>query len=229
MAPDSRNGSKVLLVGPVFSTRKPGLAQRLRKAARSANYVIAVDGGLDFCARAGIRPDLAVGDWDSLRDLKLKDHVTAFDLPVNKDRSDLYFALDRARRLGFLLSLTCIGFSGGRPDHHFAVLQELSLFSQKGMPRFSAPPVLLADDAEYLFLSSRAPEYCFNAKNKRVVSIFAMNAAVEGLTLEGFRYPLRKARLSPSSRGLSNVTNAVRCRIKLERGRLLVVLPDELG
>ena len=46
-------------------------ASYVREFLEEAPYVICADGGLDLARRCGIRPDLIVGDFDSLQGLIL--------------------------------------------------------------------------------------------------------------------------------------------------------------
>ena len=56
------NLSNVLLIG---NGTLPGAAL-LERLAREATFILAADGGADKARAAGIRPDLVIGDLDSL-------------------------------------------------------------------------------------------------------------------------------------------------------------------
>ena len=88
------------------------------------DFVICADGGLDYALRSGIKPDLTVGDYDSLENLKQlaeQEHVT---LPVEKDDTDTMAAIKIALARGYrdFLLLNC---TGGRLDHTYANLTAL--------------------------------------------------------------------------------------------------------
>src|SRR4051812_12235708 len=111
-----------------------GSARELRRSldsvgidARSIPLLVAVDGGLKLLRRAGLEPDFAVGDWDSLspgRPAAALRGILHFTLPRDKDRSDLYYACRAAIAAG-ANDLVCLGVTGGRPDHQLAALFDL--------------------------------------------------------------------------------------------------------
>ncbi len=198
---------------------------RLAKFVSGRDLLIAVDGGLETCLRLGLRADWWVGDADSWvfsRSELLESAQAVVDLPRNKDRSDFYFAVQSAlwRKVTHLYAF---GVTGGRADHHLAVLQDLAHFSGKGFLHVSAH----GTDGDYFFLSERISQWKQLMKAGRLISLFALSESVTGVTVRGVRFPLglrTKATLKGSS-GLSNEAKAGTCLVSLKKGRLLVLLP----
>ena len=63
-----------------------------------ADFIICADGGLKYAQKAGVIPDLAVGDFDSLgHDPR---GVNVIKVPVEKDDTDLQLALSIAVEKG---------------------------------------------------------------------------------------------------------------------------------
>ena len=120
---------------------EPGL---LHAAAAGADRLIAADGAAGGMLAAGARPDLVVGDGDSLdqtdRDRLVGLGVDFQDADHEKDESDTELCLLAALESG-ARSITIIGALGGaRPEHAVANLLLLA------DPRLDGIPVeLLAD------------------------------------------------------------------------------------
>lgn len=184
--------------------------------------VVAADDGLDHALALGLRPSLAVGDFDSAR----PETIAAAEAegtrverhPARKDASDLELALEAALHLSPQRVLVLAG-EGGRLDHLLCTLLLL------GSERWAGSEL----DAE--IGSTRAHvirrERSLSGRVGELVSLLALHGPAEGVSTEGLEYALRGETLAPgSSRGLSNVFVAEHARISLKRGVLLALRPD---
>jgi thiamine pyrophosphokinase len=206
---------RAILVG---AAPDPGISRALRALKPSARDLkIGVDGGVAVWRKIGKAPDFAVGDFDSLKNRKVLDTLMHIRLPEEKNRSDLYYAAQAAIHLG-ATDLICVGVTGGRADHHLATLLDLSELSS------SARMTALDAGAEYAFINHSNNSWRRKLPKGQVLSIFAPQSA-QGVTLSGLKYPLRDARLSASSHGLSNEASGGFVTVRLRRGRLIIVLP----
>jgi thiamine pyrophosphokinase len=190
----------------------------------SRDLRVAVDGGLLVFRKMDWKPHFAVGDWDSLGREKasaLLRGVFHLTLPRNKDRSDLYYACRAAISAG-ATDLVCLGVTGGRPDHQLAMYFDLSEIAIEAGPVSSV--MALDNDTQYRFLSEKNPQWSATLKKGQTVSIFALEGEARGVTLQGFRFPLKNAVLQPSSHGLSNQVVNAQCSIRVKKGRLLVMV-----
>lgn len=209
---------RALLIGPLLDV---SVASRrlIREALEEEAFIIAVDGGADACRRLGISPDLAIGDWDSLRSRSSLTGIPRIDLPQKKDKSDFLYALEVALK-GGAREITVLGFSGGRPDQELAVwLDSAHVVSAN---RRLDSLTLRSAEADFHFVSKRHPLE-LELPRGTIVSVFAVAGLARGVTLTGFHYALKNASLEPSSRGLSNVTTARPTRIQTKTGMLLVI------
>ena len=79
---------------------KPGLEVSLLPG----DFLVAVDGGLRHLKRLGLKPDLLIGDLDSVDADELAEieevGVEVLRFPPAKDQTDLELALDYALRIG---------------------------------------------------------------------------------------------------------------------------------
>ena len=92
-------------------------------------FVIAADKGLVHLEAQGIRPDLIVGDFDSLGRVPAGDNILRH--PVEKDDTDTMLAVKTAldRGMGTIVFYGCLG---GRLDHTYANLQTLTYLARRG-------------------------------------------------------------------------------------------------
>lgn len=102
---------------------------RLASLANDCDLVIACDAGATALERAGVTPDVAVGDFDSLSPQALERlaHAGAriVRFPQEKDETDFDLALAEARSLG-ATEVDIASATGGTPDHALAVFGSLA-------------------------------------------------------------------------------------------------------
>ena len=70
----------------------------LEERPGAEDYVIAADGGYTACRRAGVEPQLLLGDFDSLAEVPALPHVER--VPVEKDDTDMMLAIKRGLERG---------------------------------------------------------------------------------------------------------------------------------
>jgi thiamine pyrophosphokinase len=157
--------------------------------------LVAVDGGLKTCRAARRRPDLFVGDGDSLK-RKPPSDIPSIVYPQDKDFSDLAGAFEavRARKVQVVL---VVGLAGGRIDHEWANLLEAAAHSRS----FAG---LVAPTHRGTVVVTRHG-YRASTVRGRTFSLFALGTAAT-VTLAGTRWELNRRRLQPGSHGLSNLT-----------------------
>ena len=115
--------------------------------------LIAVDAGARVALKAGLRPSLAVGDWDRPRQrppasARAQDPACQMP-PTDKDRSDTHHALQAARARARARSWRSASRAGAT-DHHLATLLELA----EAAHSFDGVTALGAD-AEYHFITQK--------------------------------------------------------------------------
>ena len=187
--------------------------------------IVAADGGAAKAPLAGLRPDLLVGDADSL-DADGLAAVRAAGIPVElvpaaKDESDLELAILAALARG-ATRITVLGALGGpRFDHALANAWLLA------HPALAGRVVVLLDATTRIRLldATGGPAAAeLEGRAGDLVSLFAFGADAEGVSTAGLAYALRDELLPVGpARGLSNVRSGPTARVELRAGRLLVV------
>lgn len=191
---------------------------RLSECARAAGFIVAADSGLDSCAKAGVVPDLVVGDMDSLSDAALlggfpPDRVLLF--PRDKDETDTEIGLRILHERGWG-QVTIAGGAGGRIDH---------LLGVAGLFEREAPPVRWITSREDLLLVDG--EAVFLGWAGSTVSVFPVGERAGQLHSEGLKWPLDGLEFKRGFCGISNVAQTERVLIRVGFGKLLVVHSSE--
>lgn len=187
-----------------------------------SDLVIAADGGADSLAGLDRRPDLLVGDLDSISPAvlaRLEAAGTRIERhPIDKEASDAELALETAFTAG-ATEVVLLGTMGGdRLDHALANLLLL------------AGPSLAGRDVRLVHRGSTArvlrggERRTLSGSVGDVVTLLPLHGDAAGVRTEGLRWPLHGAALSVGpSRGLSNEIVAEPASVELAEGLLLVV------
>lgn len=168
---------------------------------------------------------MIIGDMDSLSAEALasweRRGVKIVRYPANKDFTDTQLALDYALscRPG---AVEIWGALGGRIDHTLANIYLLQRAREAGVQ------ACLIDEFTEVSLAEKETKIAGAAGC--LVSIIALSPVVEGISLEGFQYPLDGENLSfAESRGISNIITAPMATIRVNRGSLLIVRYRQAG
>ncbi len=181
--------------------------------------IICCDGGARHLQYLGIKPDIIIGDMDSIDPASLASYSTSginiIKYPATKDFTDTELALDYALSLK-PEKIFIWGALGGRIDHTLANVFLLGKGQEKGIRTY------LVDEYGEAFVLDK--ETAFINETGKTVSLFALSPEVTGITLSGFLYPLKEGTLiMGESRGISNIINEDRAGISVKNGKLLVI------
>lgn len=178
------------------------------------DFIIAADSGYDKCCKAGVVPDVAIGDFDSSLKV-IPDTVEKITFPVKKDYTDYYLALDYCIKNG-IKSVTSFGTTGGRIDHTYGALLTSAEAYRKGLD-----VTIITKDYDIIFVKDKATL----EKTYGYVSVFPIGEDAESVTLKGFEYPLDNYFYkSTSSIGISNKIVENFGEISLKKGVLAVMI-----
>ena len=191
--------------------------------AAQSDVVIAADGGATHLERVGRRPDLVVGDLDSLSPeakSRLESHGVAFQIhPDEKDETDAELALQAAVTRGADEILVVGAFGGNRLDHlvgnlmllahaDFAAIDVAIVTEQATFRTLLGPGILELEGA--------AGDW---------VTLVPLSELAQAVTTDGLRYRLHRDNLvRGSTRGVSNELTGRRGSVELGAGLLLVTV-----
>ncbi|MCD7947458.1 MAG: thiamine diphosphokinase [Oscillospiraceae bacterium] len=178
------------------------------------DYIICADGGIHNARAAGLQPDVMIGDWDSGG--APVDGIPFRTLPAEKNETDLQAAAALALANACREMLFC-GCTGGRLDHTAANLLLLEwAWEQGGSAR------MLDTEHEVRFLAGGS--LTIDPCAYHYLSIIPLDRCVEGVTLEGVRYPLKNAVLTRGDTlSVSNEPTGDTLRICVSTGRILII------
>jgi len=186
-----------------------------RELIRKDDLLVAVDGGLRRILRLGLKPDLVIGDMDSVPKSELKKSFTVV-VDNDEDRTDLEAAIDYVVKKGFK-QIVVVGFLGRRIDHMVSGLMALS----GQLRRFKAVKIVEGNQEIYLVKN----ELEIKGKKGDLVSLVPLRGNCSGVSTRGLKYVLNEAILKLNkSRGVSNVMLGKKAVVEVGSGLLMVVL-----
>ena len=179
------------------------------------DFVIAADAGYQTCRRAGILPDLLIGDFDSME--APADFARVRRLPVEKDDTDTLAAIRAGLEQGCTDFLIYGGTGGKRLDHTLANLQSLLFLRRRGARGF-----LFDDDFLWAVIENEEIQV-LRTVEEGLLSVFCLGDRAEGVREAGVQYPLEDAVLTPEFPiGVSNHILERLARVGVRKGALAV-------
>jgi thiamine pyrophosphokinase len=196
---------------------------------RQDDYIICADGGYSHARAEGLRPGVVIGDFDSadytlilddLRNSGLYENCRIIRAAAEKDDTDTLICLKYGIDQGFR-EFIVLGGLGGRLDHTIANLQTMSRAIDAG--------------STIWFLDGKNRATLRNPGSLTVpklegykISLFAFEAACEGVTIRGVKYPLKDHLLKNNfPLGVSNEFFKKNAEISHTSGKLLVILSHD--
>lgn len=181
--------------------------------------IIAVDGGLRYLMAINVKPDLLLGDLDSVDDNHLKEmaneNVKIIKFSPHKDETDFELALKEALKFPYG-KIRIYGGLGGRLDH---TLVSLSVIASE---RYNGVEIIFTEAGQEVFFLKNKQK--ISGKTGDVVSLIPWGGDVTGIKTDGLEYPLKQETLHfDGSRGISNIMATDIAVIVFESGRLLCV------
>jgi thiamine pyrophosphokinase len=191
-----------------------------RAALRPGDRLIAADGGLHHLQKLGLRPDVLIGDLDSVEPAEVEAVQNAggrvIRHPVRKDETDLELAVRLARAEG-AGDILVYGALGGRWDQTLANLLLLAHAD------FRSARLRLVDGAQQIYLVQSEAQ--IEGQPGDTVSLISLQGDARGVTTEGLEYPLRDGQLPfGSTLGISNVLVDRLARVSVQDGLLVCIV-----
>jgi thiamine pyrophosphokinase len=200
----------ILLGGEVTPTAR--LARQLQGCR-----AIAADSGVRHARALGLTPELWTGDFDSVSKKLMRDfaELTREVHPVDKDLTDGETAIEAALARGATSLVLAGAFGGPRPDHAFLHMALAVRLAERGVD-----VVLTSGAQEGVPLLPGESGHDYPAGTLFSVVAFT---ELEGLTLEGAKWPLEDHHVAfGSSLTLSNEVAGV-LRVRLGKGRAMLI------
>lgn len=185
------------------------------------DYLICADGGANFAKELKLKPNIIIGDMDSIT-AETKEHYKAVQFethPKKKDETDTELAMTHAIKIG-ADKVTVFGGLGSRMDHSLANIYLLKRFIDVDIE------AEMVNENNQIRLLGKTTELNFPIGT--IVSILPIGGDVTGLTITGFEYPITAGEMSVDKPyGISNVVNRNSQQISFEQGLLMVIASED--
>ena len=162
--------------------------ENITEAPTRDDLVIAADSGYENAVLMGVRPDILLGDFDSIGERRIPSEIKILKVPAEKDFTDTQLAVDTAIKNG-ADEIVIIGGLDGRLDHtlsNLAILEDMwerkifcSITDGKNRVRY-------IENASTLI-----PRSGF-----RYLSLIARTKKLRGVEIKGCKYPLDNATIN---------------------------------
>ncbi len=180
------------------------------------DLLIAADGGYEYVKNAGMMPDLLIGDFDSMEKPNVSCEIIT--LPVEKDDTDIAYAVKEGFRRGYTRFVIYGGLGGKRLSHTIANMQLLEYVAQQG------GTAKLVGGTTSLFLLAEGQSHIFEQETGKELSLFSVTPTAS-VTLQGMKYPVTEATLKRSfPLGVSNRVLESTATVTVHSGTVLVVI-----
>lgn len=185
--------------------------------------VVVADGGAALALRLGIRPDLLIGDLDSISPDALAELKAA---GTEIEQYEHHIKQETDTELAVLAALRwqperiiILGAIGGRLDHALANVFLLT------HPALTGLEVSIVDQNQELFLARTGAWNVVSGQKGDLLSLLPVGEDTLGVKTEKLMYPLAGETLpSGRGRGVSNELLDDNARVWLDSGKLLVVI-----
>jgi len=188
-----------------------------RRLAREADIIVAADGGANIARAYGLRPDVIIGDLDSITRSTLGFFSSSLIIHLTRqDNTDLEKALD------FLLirkirRAVIIGATGNRLDFTLGNLSVIWNYTSQIDLSF------VGDGVTAMPVGRRKK---VEGHVGSTVSLIPFGNC-RGITLRGLQFPLENATMNIGAIGISNVIVKSPFTVEVRRGNMLMLLMDK--
>ena len=181
---------------------------------QESDLIIAADGGYSTLKKLNTKPDLVVGDFDSLGEAPENEKVIKH--PVKKDDTDTLLAVKIGLEKGYK-TFVIFGAIGGRLDHTIATIQTATFVAENG-------GIAYIYDGNHTVTAIKNSTIKFSKDAKGYISIFALSGVAKGVSIKGLLYELNDAEITPYFPvGVSNEFIGKESKISVTDGILTII------
>ena len=185
------------------------------------DVIIASDRGLEILDTCNIIPDYIIGDFDSINTQILNKYITNKNIVIKKlnpekDYTDTHMALKLAIELKST-EILILGAIGTRMDHTISNINILKESLQKNIK------CQIINENNHIELINKKT-ILRKDNTYKYISLIPLTTKAEGITLKGFKYPLKDATLEIGySIGVSNEQLLDNAEIDIKKGILIII------
>lgn len=207
----------------IISGGKPPSKELLLQEVTEDTFLIAADSGANCLYKYNIKPDLLLGDFDSIdRDVLeyfKKSNCTMDVYPTEKDFTDTEIAVKKALSMN-PSEIVFLGCTGSRVDHLLGNIGMLKICLQNGVNAY------VKDENNNIRLTSASTS--LRGTGGQIFSLQAYGDEVTQLTIEGAKYSLNNYNLKiGESITISNEFLGDIVNLKFKTGTLMIILSSD--
>lgn len=192
----------------------------IKSQIKSDDFIICADGGLEYARKLGIKPDLAVGDFDSYKGEIAEITEKKIILDTHKDETDTLCCINEGIKNGcdtFLL----LSALGGRFDHSFANLSLLQYITDKNCKGY------IKTENETVTMLKKGV-YTFENLKGKTFSLFPFACDKAVVSYKNTEYPLLNGDVQSSTAvGISNVFTDSKSEITIHSGYAILFINEK--
>lgn len=183
---------------------------------KSDDLIIAADSGYKNARLCGVKPNILIGDFDSLGEVP-NDVDEVLQMPPEKDLTDTQLAVEVAIERG-ADNIVIISGTDGRVDHTLSSLAIL-----EGLWNRNIRCVLTSGQNRIRYIKNSG-YILLRERNFKYFSVIACDEVVKGVSIEGAKYPLKKVKLTRKLQyAVSNEIDGNCSLITVKRGGVYII------
>lgn len=178
------------------------------------DLIIAADAGYLNVQKAGLRPDVIIGDFDSSEKPSTDTPIETF--PILKDDTDTMLAIKYGFNSGYKRFAIYGGLGGERTDHTIANIQSLAYIADHGGEGF-----LVGENETFTLIKNSS--ITLHSEKGKTLSVFAYGGIAEGISIKGAVYETDNLTLTPFfPLGVSNKFKENTAAVGVKNGCVLI-------
>ena len=186
----------------------------VRAQIKRKDFILCADSGYLHCEKLEVKPDLLLGDFDSIE--KIPDGIARVTYPADKNYTDSWLAVREAVKRGYTRILMA-GMLGRRLDHTWGNLQNLAWCAKSGVDA-------KITDGDTEVFAVKDGEIIIPARENAYLSVFSLEGTSRGVTISNGKYPLKDYDLSfDDPRAVSNEFQGTDIRVSVKSGIVAVI------
>lgn len=192
--------------------------KNITECPKAGELCIAADSGYKNALTLGVKVNLLLGDFDSLKIplSDIPDEVERITVPAEKDETDTQLAVNVALSRG-ADEIVIIGGLDGRLDHTLSNLAILEAMHENGIPA-----VITNGQNRVRYI--RSTSTLIAKSGFKYLSILALDETVRSVDIEGCKYPLKGARLSRKFQyAVSNEITGNCALVSVRKGGIFII------
>lgn len=180
------------------------------------DLIIAADAGYHHLEKIGIKPDILLGDFDTIGNIP--DHQNIITFPCEKDYTDTELAISEGIKQGYTRFIVYGAIGGKRLEHTVANLTLATSYAERGYD-------ITLTDGDYFIKALHNGKIDFPKEMTGFISLFTISGKAEGVTESGLKYPLENATLDSSNPTLcvSNEFTGTPSSVSVKNGTVIII------